>query len=281
MKTLFVSVVIMLGFTMASLAQVFDTPPDRVWDKEYYPDRVAVPYPHLRKADVFFAKRVWRVIDLREKINHPLFFPVQQPANGRISLMGTILKGIEENSITAYRASDDEFKVPMTQEEVNQILMKVDTIKDRFDPFTGEQLPDTVISTPFDLASVTMFRVKEDWVFDRQRSVLECRILGICPLREEYDADGNLKGTRADFWIYFPEARNVLVKNEVFNRFNDGQRLTYDDWFFKRLFGSYVIKETNVYDRYINSYATNLDALLESERVENDTFVFEHDLWEY
>jgi len=118
-------------------------------------------------------------------------------------------------------------------------------------------------------------------VFDRQRSVLECRILGICPLREEYDIDGNLKGTRADFWIYFPEARNVLVKNEVFNRFNDGQRLTYDDWFFKRLFGSYVIKETNVYDRYINMYATNLDALLESERIENDTFVFEHDLWEY
>jgi len=279
MKTLFVSVVVMLGFTMASLAQVFDNPPDRVWDKEYYPDRVAVPYPHLRKADVFFAKRIWRVINLREKINHPLYYPIQ-PTNGRISLMSTILKGIEENSIRAYSAIDDEFKTPMSPEEVKGLLVKIDTLKDRFDPFTGAQLPDTVITTPFDVASVTMFRLKEDWVFDRQRSVLECRILGICPLREEYDIDGNLKGTRADFWIYFPEARNVLVKNEVFNRFNDAQRLTYDDWFFKRLFGSYVIKETNVYDRYIVSYATNLDALLESERIENDTFVFEHDLWE-
>ncbi|HBG71539.1 MAG: hypothetical protein A2W93_07855 [Bacteroidetes bacterium GWF2_43_63] len=280
MKTLFVSVVVMLGFTLASLAQVFDTPPDRVWDKEYYPDRVAVPYPHLRKADVFFAKRVWRVIDLREKINHPLYYPIQ-PTNGRISLMSSILKGIEENSITAYGAVDDEFKSPMSPEEVKAVLVKIDTLKDRFDPFTGEQLPDTIIPTPFDVASVTMFRVKEDWIFDRQRSVIECRILGICPLREEYDLEGNLKGTRADFWIYFPEARNVLVKNEVFNRFNDGQRLTYDDWFFKRLFGSYVIKETNVYDRYIVSYAANLDALLESERIENDTFVFEHDLWEF
>jgi len=279
MKTLFVSVVVMLGFTMASLAQVFDTPPDRVWDKEYYPDRVAVPYPFLRKADVFFAKRIWRVIDLREKINHPLYYPIT-PTNGRISLMSSILNGIEENSITAYRATDDEFKSPMSPEEVKGVLMKIDTLKDRFDPFTGAQLPDTVITTPFDVASVTMFRLKEDWIFDRQRSVIECRILGICPLREEYDIEGNLKGTRADFWIYFPQARNVLVKNEVFNRFNDGQRLTYDDWFFKRLFGSYVIKETNVYDRYIVSYATNLDALLESERIENDTFVFEHDLWE-
>jgi len=277
-KTFLVSVLIVFGLTQTSLAQI--SPTNTVWGDGYNFDRVPVPYPNLRKADVFFAKRIWRVIDLREKINHPLYYPIS-PTNGRISLMSSILKGIEENSITAYRATDDEFKSPMSPEEVKGVLMKIDTIKDRFDPFTGAQLPDTTITTPFDVASVTMFRLKEDWVFDRQRSVIECRILGICPLREEYDIEGNLKGTRADFWIYFPQARNVLVKNEVFNRFNDGQRLTYDDWFFKRLFGSYVIKETNVYDRYIVSYATNLDALLESERVENDTFIFEHDLWEY
>lgn len=280
MKTLFVSVLLLLGFSLASIAQVFETPPDRIWDKEYYQDRVAVPYPPLRKADVFFAKRVWRVIDLREKINHPLYYPLE-PTNGRTSLMSCILNGIEEGSLTAFSAIDDEFKTPLSPEEVKNKLMKVDSVKDRFDPYTGLPLPDTIIYTKFDVASVTSLRVKEDWVFDRQRSVLECRILGLCPVREEYDNEGNLKGTRVDFWVYFPQARNILVKNEVFNRFNDGQRLTYDDWFFKRLFSSYVIKETNVYDRYISSYAPGLDGLLESERIENDTFVFEHDLWEF
>jgi gliding motility associated protien GldN len=281
MKTLIVTVVVILGFTMTSLAQtVFDNPPDRIWDTEYYQDRLPVPYPHLRKADVFFAKRVWRVIDLREKINHPLYYPFQ-PTNGRISLMGVILKGLEENSITAYSAADDEFKTPLSPEEVKRVLVKSDTLRDRYDPFTNEKLNDSVIETPFDPALVTMIRLKEDWIFDRQRSVLEVRILGMCPVREDYDNEGNLKGTRVDFWVYFPQVRTILVKNEVFNRFNDGQRLTYDDWFFKRLFSSYVIKESNVYDRSINAYAPGLDALLESERIENDTFVFEHDLWEY
>lgn len=280
MKTLFVFVSVMLGFILAPQAQVFDTPPDRVWDKEHVQDRVPVPYAPLRRADVFWAKRIWRVIDLREKINHPLYYPFKE-TNGRINMITVLLRGLKENTLTAYDAADDEFKSPLTAEEVLKKLEKVDTLRDRMDPFTGALLPDTVIFTPFDAGSVMQFRIKEDWFFDRQRSVLDVRILGICPLRDEYDNDGNLKGTRADFWIYFPESRQMLVKYEVFNRFNDGQRLSYDDWFFKRLFGSYVVKESNVYDRYINIYALGLDGLLESERIENDIFVFEHDLWEF
>ncbi len=280
MKTLLVFVSVMLGLTLASNAQVFDTPPDRVWDKEHVQDRLPVPYAPLRRADVFWAKRIWRVIDLREKINHPLYYPIS-PTNGRINLMSVLLKGVEEQTLTAYSAIDDEFKLPLTTDEIKRKLERVDTLKGRTDPFTGAPIADTIIRTPFDVASVMQFRVKEDWFFDRQRSVLDVRILGICPLREEYDNDGNLKGTRPEFWVYFPETRQILVKYEVFNRFNDGQRLSYDDWFFKRLFGSYVIKESNVYDRYISSYLPSLDGLLESERIENDTFVFEHDLWEF
>ncbi|MFA5492865.1 MAG: gliding motility protein GldN, partial [Bacteroidales bacterium] len=77
------------------------------------------------------------------------------------------------------------------------------------------------------------------------------------------------------------QLRPYLVRYEYFNRKNDGQRLTYDDAFNKRMFGSYIIKESNVYDRYISSYTTGIDALLESERIKNDIFIFEHDLWEY
>lgn len=279
MKKLFVLLFVLLGLGFSNQAQVMDTPRDGVYDKIHTINREPVPYAHLREADAFWAKRVWRVIDLREKVNHPLYYP-NKPTNGRINLIGVLLQGLEEGSITAYGADNDEFTVPLTTEEIMKKLSKSDTIRDRFDPITYEPLPDTVIVTDFDASTVTMFRVKEDWFFDKQRSVLDVRILGLCPIREDYDQEGNLRGTRADFWIYFPDARQILVKNEVFNRFNDGQRLSYDDWFFKRFFGSYIVKESNVYDRYINMYATGLDGLLESERIDNDIFVFEHDLWE-
>jgi len=269
-----------LTFLVVISALAQNTPPDRVWDKEYTPDRKPVPLPWLRKADVFWAERVWRVIDLREKINQPLYYPTR-PTNNRINLISVFLKGLEEGSLVAYSADNDEFTTPLSPTELKQKLSRMDTIKNRTNPITGESLPDTVVEVKFDPASVIQFRIKEDWFFDKQRSVLDVRILGICPVREEYDNEGNLKGTRVDFWIYFPEARNVLAKYEVFNRFNDGQRLSYDDFFLKRFFSSYIIKASNVYDRYISPTYTGLDALLQSEEIENKIFEFEHDLWEY
>ncbi|MCD6321459.1 MAG: gliding motility protein GldN [Clostridiales bacterium] len=283
MKTLIVSLLLIIGFVFTGFSQVQDSPIDNFYNDrsgENTISREPVPYPHVRKADVFWAKRIWRVIDLREKINHPLYYPVY-PTNGRISLVSVIFKGIEEGSITAYNVENDEFTTPLSEAEVTNILVQSDTVRSRFDPFTGQQLPDTVIEKKFDPGSITMMRLKEDWFFDKQRSVIEVRILGMCPVKEKYDANGDFQGNVPIFWIYFPEARQILVKFEVFNRFNDGQRLSYDDWFFKRFFNSYVIKESNVYDRYIQQYATGMDALLESERVEDATFVFEHDLWQY
>ncbi|MBN2728607.1 MAG: gliding motility protein GldN [Bacteroidales bacterium] len=283
MKTLILSCLLFMGISLGAFAQVMDTPMDNFYDDrngENTISREPVPYQHVRKADVFWAKRIWRVIDLREKINHPLYYPLDE-TNGRTSLMSVILNGIQEGSVTAYNVESDEFKTPLSDGEVKNILIKYDTIRNRFDPMTAEQLPDTVIEDPFDPSTITMLRLKEDWFFDKQRSVIEVRILGICPVKEKYGDDGEFQGNVPIFWVYFPEARQVFVKYEVFNRFNDGQRLSYDDWFFKRFFSSYVIKESNVYDRYIQNYTTGMDALLESERVEEATFVFEHDLWEY
>ena len=105
------------------------------------------------------------------------------------------------------------------------------------------------------------------------------RILGICPVMikerngEEY--------SEPLFWIYYPEARPVLAHAEVFNRFNDAARRSYDEIFMKRFFNSYIYKENNVYDRRISEYAQGLDALLEAERIKNDLLDFEQSLWQY
>ena len=111
--------------------------------------------------------------------------------------------------------------------------------------------------------------------------MLEVRIIGICPIIDQFDVKGDFKGYKPLFWIYFPEARPILAKNDVFNRFNGAARLTYDDFFWKRMFSSYIYKEDNVYDRNINEYAVGIDAILESERIKNDLFTFEQQLWEY
>ncbi len=277
----FILVLFFLNSTLWVRAQVFKAPDYQIAGTSMTKiDDMPVPLPGIRKADIFWAKRVWRVIDLREKINEPFYFPAD-PQNGCESLISVLINAILADSLMAYSAVDDEFRTPLTKPELAALLQSRDTIRNRVDPFTGSALPDTIIVTPYDLSAVISFRIKEDWFFDVKRSVLDVRILGICPLREEYDRDGNFKGTRADFWVYFPDARRFLVRSTPFNRFNDAQRLSYDDIFMKRLFSSYVVKESNVYDRYIQSFLTGLDALLESERSENATFEFEHDLWEY
>ena len=83
------------------------------------------------------------------------------------------------------------------------------------------------------------------------------------------------------FWFYFPQMRSTFAKHECFKRKNDAARVSYDDIFLSRMFGSYIIKEENVYDRYIKDYTAGLDALLKAEKISNEIEEFEQVLWEY
>ena len=105
------------------------------------------------------------------------------------------------------------------------------------------------------------------------------RIIALCPVMIK-ERDGQ-EVTEPMFWISYSQARDVFAKALVFNEFNSAMRLTYDELFWKRLFDSYIYKEQNVYDRRINAYAQGLDALLESERIKQEMFQFEEDLWQY
>ncbi|MFA5782151.1 MAG: gliding motility protein GldN, partial [Bacteroidales bacterium] len=188
----------------------------------------------------------------------------------------------KEGSLPAYDASsDDEFLIPYTYAEIMTKLTSEDSVEvtDSLPPYNTHW--ENIIHE-FYPGSVKQFRIKEDWFFDKQRSVMDVRILGICPILQQYEEDGTtFKGVKPLFWIYFPEARPVLAQAEVFNRVNDAEKRSYDDIFFKRLFGSYIYKESNVYDRKIMEYSRGMDALLESERIKDEIFIKEHDLWEY
>ncbi|MEW6468593.1 MAG: gliding motility protein GldN [Bacteroidota bacterium] len=256
-------------------------PPSLPYIKDHIDDRKPIQYTHLREADVMWSKTIWRVVDLREKQNLPLYYPIT-PINDRLSLFDVIKKGLQSGELTAYDKPllDDEFNYEMPLSQVNAKLNFVDTVLTQ-DLNTGAW--DTVL-VPRQIMSenVKQYWVKEVWFFDKQRSVMDVRIIGISPLIEKIDkTTGEFRGYEPLFWLYFPGCRNYFAKYECFNRQSDAERRTYDDIFHKRLFESYIRKESNVYDRLIIEYAQQMAALLESDRVKEDLFIIEHDLWHF
>ena len=125
------------------------------------------------------------------------------------------------------------------------------------------------------------YELKEDWFFDRQRSVQEARIIGISPMVIKKDESGNQVGLTKLFWLYYPQARYVFANQVVFNRQNDAERRTYEDILWKRMFNSFIHKESNVYNRALYDYTSGVAYQLESERIKNELFLVEHDLWSF
>ncbi len=257
-----------------------ELPRDGVWERARHEEKKPIELPYVREADVLWSMRVWQVVDLREKMNQPMYFPPTQSGNMR-SLMQVIMDGISDGTIRPFSVDADDFSIPLDPEVLLGTLDRTETITmERPDPPYDEF--DTTITISFNTADVLRFRIKEDWYFDTKRSVLEVRVLGICPVREAIDpVTGESRGDEPLFWIYFPEVRDIFVNAPVFNRQNDAQRMSYDDLFLKRFFSGTIYKASNVQDRRIGEYYTGMDALLEARRIQEYIRNFEHDLWEY
>jgi gliding motility associated protien GldN len=243
------------------------------WTQEISGHRVPLDYEHIREADVFWSRTIWRSIDCREKMNLPFKWP-DSP------LIDVLLKAAESGEVSVYSGLDDEFKLPMDPKEIMQMAGATTDTVYVTDPVTGLVEPQ-VITKEINWENVNKFRIKEVWYFNKQTSTMMVRIMGISPILESYDEWGNYRGDLPMFWAYFPDLRKTLVKTPAYNPFPYGSMLSWDDLFSLRLFSSYVIKEENVRDYRIQDYATGLDALYESERVKNKLFTFEHDLWSY
>jgi len=263
---------------------------DGIYVREAVPQRIPVPYPHLREADMMYTKRVWRIIDLREKINYPLYYPTQRMQD-RVSFVQRLVDAIKYNEISAYDPqADDEFTTLLSYNQVLQNLDALDKTKTQQSLTTGL---DTTITVKGDInwSQIKELLVKEEWFFDKQYSTMQVRIIGICPVRHFYreiktggeeEVAGELQRQQL-FWIDFREARKVLANTAIFSDFNDAQRITFDDLFFKRRFNSYITQESNVYNnRRIQEYTYGgIPNMQEADRIKSDLFTLEHDLWEY
>lgn len=266
-------IVSILGFTMcnSSIAQGTteeQAPRDRIYDRVSPQEREIIPYDHIRESDVFMEKRIWRVIDSREKINLPFKYEGIDWKDMK-PLITIFNDAIQEGSVVY---DDEYFKIPLTPEAFLKKTGSIDTIP-LYD-LDGNYTHDTIVQNEFDPNSVKKFRVKEDWFFDKETSTLQVRILGIAPIYTDPDA-----GELALYWVYYPDFRKILVKEDCFNPKNDAIRFSWDDIFEGRLFGSYIIKESNVLDRKISDYKVGVDALMEAEKIKQEMFEWEHDLW--
>lgn len=245
-------------------------------------ERLPVPYPFVREADVMWSKQIWRLIDLRQKANHALYFPTTC-LQDRLSLVQRLVRAIKFNEITAYDpfgGDDNAFTSRLSYEQVVKNFGAEDYQKTI--ELEGGVLRDTIIKGEIKWQDVKQVLVREEWFFDKQHSTFKVRIIGLCPIIFKISGTGEIAPSKL-FWVYYPEARIVLANTDVFNARNDAQRQSFDDIFFKRKFDSYIMRESNVYDnRLINEYTFGgVLNLQESDRIKNDLFNIEHDLWEY
>ncbi len=240
---------------------------------------VMVPFADVREEDVYYSKRIWRELDLRDTINSVL-----KAENAK--LIDILLEAIGNEELTAYSPKDttagkilednDSFKIALTANEALQSARGV--LEGDADPITGKIAEPTLRRLRSD--EFLKYRIKEDWILDIKRSIFEPRIVGIAPMKL---VEGNWQPV---FWIYFDDARELLSKQRLTNPLNDASQLTFDDFFVRRLFSSYVVKETNPANKNIVDILGQTDPkdtrkLYESERIKKSISDYEQSLWEY
>ncbi len=257
---------------------------DNAYDKSSVNARTPLEYEHLRVDDALFAEKVWRELDLREKMNQPFRYEAESD-NGSQMFVNMLLKAVNSGQVTAF--ADDRFSTPMTAPEIQQLTVgSADTVP-QVDPNDPSKVIRYVVTrASFDAKSVVKLRIKEEWVFDREASRYFCRILGIAPLKTQYFPNGQERpGSTPMFWVYYPDLRPILVKYEVYNPKNMGNsRMTWEELFESRMFSSYITKSTldNAANRTIRTVIKDpILALLEGENIKDKMFNYEQDLWSY
>jgi len=255
-----------------------------------------LPYGYVHDRDVLMGKMIWENIDLDERVNFPLYYPVDTAFVGkeRRSLFAVLLKGIKDGKITEVYG-DDYFNIKKSLKDMESVFKFIDTTdagKDEINNYyedykSGKKVLDKqfINETELDASDISGYKVKGFWYFDKRQSELKYRLMAICPLAVEArdKARGNNDPIEL-FWVYFPAVRNILHEAKAFNDRNSAMPITFDQLLNSRRFNGVIYKEENVYgDRTIQDYMKDnaQSQLLESERVKEKIRNFEQDMWNY
>jgi len=259
---------------------------DDAVERNLVKERTPLPYEHIREDDAVYRQRLWREIDVHEKMNLPFVYKADGD-NGNQRFVIILLNAIKSGEITAFDPTDDRFTTPMPFGAIARKLVGEQTVQqvpDWIKDPTGQTMKDTTITNEFDPNAVEKYWIKEDVVFDKESSRLHTRILGIAPMKTEKNPDGSVKYVTPLFWVYYPDIRPMLAKFEAYNGKNYGARLSWEEMFESRMFASRIIKSTveNPNDLFIEGYVKDpILRLLEGDNIKEKIFNYEQDLWSY
>lgn len=263
--------------------------PDAAIERNLVKSRTPLPYEHIREDDAWYRERVWREIDIKEKMNLPFRYKAEDD-NGNQRFINILLRAIRKGDVTAFDPNvDDRFTTPMTIARVGEVISgrcdSVQVIDWAKDP-TGSKgiYRDSLVCREFNPDEITKFRIKEDWIFDKESSRMFARIIGIAPIKTYVDDAGTVLGESPIFWVYYPDLRPILALYEVYNAKNFGARMSWEELFESRYFSSYIVKSSidNPYDLFIKQYIKDdILKLLEGDNIKSKIFNFELDLWSF
>ena len=248
-------------------------------------------YGWVDDRDIMWSKVVWEYIDLNEKLNLPMYFPVDTTSvsDDRRSLFDTLLRGIKNDEITEI-FDDSYFTAKLTKAEIYSKLFRIDTADAGFDELNAgatdiEEYIDRINLTGQDIEG---FKIKGLWYFDKRQGELKYRLIALAPVapdvqimgREELDISEQL----AVFWVYYPDARQVLHDMKVFNPKNSAYPISFDHILNARRFNAHIYREENIYgDRDVADYVRGnaLYQVLESNKIKDFIRNKELDMWNY
>jgi len=245
-------------------------------------------YGYVDKRDVLWAKTTWETIDLDERINFPLYYPIDTVNIGadRRALYDVLLSNVKNGKIQKIYA-DSYFTETRTLSDLDGTLSKIDTLDLGYEQFNaGEAVdPQYIEVTTIGAADISEYQIRGYWYFDKRQGELRYRLLGIAPVAPDVNF---LNDDEPDmvplFWVWYPDVREILHNAKAFNRKNTSMPFTYDHVLNARRFNSVIYKEDNIQgDREVNDYIIDnaLMQLLESERIKESIRNFEMDMWSY
>ena len=258
-------------------------------DQLAYDNDQPLPYGFIDNRDVLWSKTTWELIDLDERINFPLYFPIDTNDIGveRRSLFDVLIKNIKNKNIEEVYA-DSYFTQKITMSDIENSLIYLDK-EAMNEEYNETGVEDLELIDEYRLGSIDIqeWRIRGYWFLDKRSGELKYRLLGIAPVAKEARSLAGGADEFAEielFWIWYPAAREVLHKAKAFNRKNTSRPISYDHLLNSRRFNSLIYKEDNdLGDRTIDDYINDnaLMQLLESDRIKEVIRNIEIDMWNY
>lgn len=263
----------------------------RTEEQKALDDDKPLEYGYVDDRDIMYSKMTWEKVVLDERVNFPLYYPIDTNNIGknRRSLFDVLWKSVRNGELENMY-DDSYFTAKRTMNDLKASMSKVDTLDIGYEQYNADGYvdPEYIVKTDITSYHISAYLIKGLWYFDKRQAEMKFRLIGIAPAAPDVnflDSDDEAnKEPIPLFWVFYPDARDILHDAKAFNNENSAMPYSFDHILNSRRFNGYIYKEENVYgDRKVTEYISEnaLMQLLESDRIKEKIRNFELDMWAY